>query len=77
MADETKTIELWACGYQARCNVRNCKAKATALARVIDAGRRAMRQYEVCTAHAEQVSERNVTEVGRSSRARNGEPLRS
>jgi hypothetical protein len=29
MPDETKTIELWPCGYDARCNVRNCKAKAT------------------------------------------------
>jgi hypothetical protein len=29
MADDTKPIELWPCGYDARCNVRNCKAKRT------------------------------------------------
>ena len=58
MSDETKTIELWPCGYDARCNVRNCKAKATTLARSVDAGRRPMRQYELCAVHAEQVAER-------------------
>jgi hypothetical protein len=28
MADETKTIELWPCRYDA-CSVKKCKAKAT------------------------------------------------
>jgi hypothetical protein len=45
MVDETKTIELWPCGYDARCNVRNCKAKATTLARSVDAGGRPINQY--------------------------------
>jgi hypothetical protein len=27
MADETKTIELWPCRYDARCNVKKCTAK--------------------------------------------------
>jgi hypothetical protein len=58
MADDTKTIELWPCGYDARCNVRNCKAKATRLARSLDSGGRPIRQYELCAAHAEQVVER-------------------
>jgi hypothetical protein len=39
MPDDTKTIELWPCGYDARCNVRDCKAKATTLARSVDARR--------------------------------------
>ena len=58
MADDTKTIELWPCGYDARCNVKNCKAKATTLARSVDAGGRPLRQYELCTIHAERISER-------------------
>jgi hypothetical protein len=39
--DETRLIELWPCGYDARCNVKHCKAKATLLARSVDAGRTA------------------------------------
>jgi hypothetical protein len=38
MVEETKTIELWPCRYDARCNVRHCKAKATTLARSVDSG---------------------------------------
>jgi hypothetical protein len=58
LSDDTKTIELWPCGYDARCNVRNCKAKATTLARSVDAGGRPMNQYELCSVHAQQVAER-------------------
>jgi hypothetical protein len=58
LPDETKTIELWPCGYDARCKVRNCKAKATTLARSVDAGGRPMKQYELCSAHADQVAQR-------------------
>jgi hypothetical protein len=58
LTDETKAIELWPCRYDTRCNVKNCKAKATTLARSVDSGGRPMRQYELCTAHAEQVAER-------------------
>jgi hypothetical protein len=58
MTDETKSIELWPCGYQARCNVRNCKVKATTLARSLDSGNRPIKQYELCSVHAEQVAER-------------------
>jgi hypothetical protein len=28
MPDDTKAIEFWPCGYQAQCNVGNCKANA-------------------------------------------------
>jgi hypothetical protein len=58
MPDETKAIELWPCGYAARCNVKNCTAKATTLARSVDAGGRPIKQYELCSVHAEQVTER-------------------
>jgi hypothetical protein len=53
MADETKTIEFWLCGYQARCNVRNCGLKATNITRSIDAGSQPLKQYELCQAHAD------------------------
>jgi hypothetical protein len=57
VADETKTIELWPCRYDARCSVKNCRAKATTLARGVDNVK-----YELCHAHAEQVA---VREKGR------------
>jgi hypothetical protein len=36
MANDTKTIELWPCRYEARCKVRNCRGRATTIARVTD-----------------------------------------
>jgi hypothetical protein len=54
----TKTIELWPCRYDARCTVKNCKAKATTLARSVDTGGRPMKQYELCSIHADQVAQR-------------------
>jgi hypothetical protein len=58
LTDETKAIELWPCRYDARCNVKNCKAKATMLARSVDTGGRPMKQYELCSIHADQVVRR-------------------
>ena len=58
MPDETKTIELWPCQYDARCKVRHCKGKATILARSVDRGGRPIKQYELCSAHADQVAQR-------------------
>lgn len=60
MPDDTKTIELWPCGYDARCNVRNCKAKATIIARCNDSGGRPIKQYELCQAHTDQVANREL-----------------
>jgi hypothetical protein len=44
--------------WRFRCNVKTCKAKATIIARSVDAGGRPMKQYELCQPHAEQVAER-------------------
>jgi hypothetical protein len=55
---ETKTIELWPCGYDARWNAKNCKAKATTLARGVDTQGRPIKQYELCSVHADQVAQR-------------------
>ena len=58
MSDEVKPIVLSPCGYNAQCQVKNCKARATIIARSIDTGGRPDRQYELCATHAEQVVER-------------------
>jgi hypothetical protein len=58
MADDTKTIEIWPCGYDARCKVQNCKTKETIIARGSYSGGRPIRQYELCVAQAEHVAER-------------------
>jgi len=58
LSGEIKTIELGPCGYNAQCRVKNCKTKATVIARSIDTGGRPDRQYELCAPHAEQVAER-------------------
>jgi hypothetical protein len=58
MAAEVEEIELWPCGYEARCRVRNCRARATTIARSVDSIGRPMTQYELCMPHAEQVAER-------------------
>jgi hypothetical protein len=58
VADETKAIEFWPCGYHAQCRAKNCKARATTIARSVDGGGRPMRQYELCSAHADQIAER-------------------
>jgi hypothetical protein len=53
-----KPIELWHCGYRPTCRARNCKARATTIARSVDAGGRPLRQYELCDAHTRQVTHR-------------------
>jgi len=40
LTTDTKIIELWPCGYDAPCKVRNCKLKATTIARSVNAGGR-------------------------------------
>jgi hypothetical protein len=58
LPDHVKAIELWPCGYDAQCAVKNCRAKAMTIARSIDAGGRPILQYELCVPHTEQISER-------------------
>jgi hypothetical protein len=58
LPDEVKTIELWACRYDAACKVHNCRARATTIARSMDSDGRHIHQYELCQTHAEQIAER-------------------
>jgi hypothetical protein len=58
MADNIKTIELLPCGYRAPCRLKNCKARATVIARAADVIGRPITQYELCAPHAEQIVDR-------------------
>jgi hypothetical protein len=67
MANETKSIELWPGAYQAPCKARNSKAKATTIARAVNASGRLLRQYELYRAHAEQIANRELARGRRLS----------
>jgi hypothetical protein len=56
MPGEVKAIELWPCGYDVPCKVRNCRANAVTIARSV--GDLPLRQYELCSVHAETVAQR-------------------
>ena len=56
--DDVKAIELWPCRYNAQCRVKNCKAKATVIARAADSIGRPSDQYELSALHGEQIAER-------------------
>ncbi len=58
MAENVKAIELLPCEYRAPCRMKNCKAKATTVARGVDSIGRPTGQYELCGLHAGQVAER-------------------
>jgi hypothetical protein len=58
MSEAVKEIELWLCGYQAQCRAKNCRARATIVARSVDLIGHPIDQYELCAVHAEQVAER-------------------
>jgi hypothetical protein len=58
LSDDTHTIELRPCGYEAACEVKQCKARAIIIARSADAGGRPIRQYALCAPHAEWIAER-------------------
>ncbi len=64
MTDEVKEIALWPCQYQAQCKVKNCKAKATVIARGVDSIGRPTGQYELCALYAEQIAERELAKGG-------------
>jgi hypothetical protein len=61
MADETRAIELLNCGYKARCRAKNCKARATIIARAADVIGRPITRYELCAPHADQIVDRERT----------------
>ena len=49
---EPRQVELWPCGYVARCSVLDCRRRATTILRYLDNQGRPDRQTEACSAHA-------------------------
>src|ERR1700756_558291 len=72
----TKAIELWPCAYDAPCKFRNCRLRATTIARGIDAGGRPRRQYELRATHANRVAERVRSRGTADYPARNRESMK-
>jgi len=56
------TVELGRCEYVAPCRKKNCRQRATTIARKIDKVGRFIRQIELCDRHAEIVAEREAAE---------------
>jgi hypothetical protein len=49
-------IELWPCGYVARCSAPDCRRRATTIMRYLDNQGRADHQVEACDDHASELS---------------------
>ena len=47
---EARIVELWPCGYVARCSAPDCRLRATTILRYLDNQGRADRQTEACDA---------------------------
>jgi len=52
------TLELARCEYVSHCHAKNCRQRATTIARKIDKVGRFIRQIELCDRHTEVVAER-------------------
>jgi hypothetical protein len=53
---EPRQVELWPCGYTARCSARDCRRRVTTIMRYLDNQGRADHQTEACDAHASELS---------------------
>jgi hypothetical protein len=49
---EAQVVELWPCGYTAKCSAPECRRRATAILRYLDNQGRPVRQTEACDNHA-------------------------
>jgi hypothetical protein len=49
---ESRQVELWPCGYVAKCAAPECRRRATTILRYLDNQGRPDRQTEACSAHA-------------------------
>jgi hypothetical protein len=52
---EPQVIELWPCGYVAKCSAPDCRRRATTILRFLDNQERPARQTEACDAHASEL----------------------
>ena len=46
-----REVEVWPCGYTAKCSVLWCRRRATTILRYLDAQGRPYRQADVCEIH--------------------------
>jgi hypothetical protein len=52
---EPQVIELWSCGYAAKCSARECRQRATMILRYLDSQGRPDHQTDACNAHASEL----------------------
>jgi hypothetical protein len=53
---EPQTVELWPCGYTAKCSAPECRRRATTILRYLDSQERPDRQTDTCDNHARELS---------------------
>jgi hypothetical protein len=52
---EVREVEVWPCGYSARCSVPWCRRRAATILRYLDNQGRPYRQADVCETHAREL----------------------
>jgi hypothetical protein len=52
----SRQVELWQCGYTAKCSAPECRRRASTILRYLDNQGRPDRQTEACDAHASELS---------------------
>jgi hypothetical protein len=53
---EPQVIELWPCGYTARCSAPECRRRTTTILRYLDSQGRPDHQADACDSHASEIS---------------------
>jgi hypothetical protein len=53
---EPQVVELWPCGYVAKCSAQDCRRRATTILRYLDNQERPDHQTDACDAHASEMS---------------------
>jgi hypothetical protein len=53
---ESQTLEIWPCGYVAKCSAPECRWRATTILRYLDNQGRPDHQTEACDTHASELS---------------------
>jgi hypothetical protein len=52
---EPQVVELWPCGYVAKCSARECRRRANTILRYLDNQERPDRQINACDTHASEL----------------------
>ena len=53
---EPRQVELWPCGYVAKCSEPDCRRRATTILRYLDNQERPDHQIDACDIHARKLS---------------------